>query len=91
MDTNSLKQVMDNLANQYENIFILIANVNKSDSVNFLARSNSSLNAGLIVKNASIKSLGNGGGSPKFAQGGGKTTTEIENIFNEIIDGLSNE
>ena len=90
MDTNSLKQVMDNLANEYENIFILIANIT-GDNVNFLARSNSSLNAGLVVKNASIKSLGNGGGSPKFAQGGGKTTSEIENIFNEIIDGLMNE
>ena len=90
MDVNSLKQVMDNLANEYDNIFILIANVN-GDNVNFLSRSNSSINAGLIVKNASIKSLGNGGGSPKFAQGGGKTTSEIENIFNEIIMGLSNE
>ena len=90
MDINSLKQVMDNLANEYENIFILIANIT-DDNVNFLARSNSSLNAGLVVKNASIKSLGNGGGSPKFAQGGGKTTSEIENIFNEIIDGLMNE
>lgn len=90
MDVNSLKQVMDNLANEYDNIFILIANIN-GDNVNFLSRSNSSINAGLIVKKASIKSLGNGGGSPKFAQGGGKTTSEIENIFNEIIMGLSNE
>ena len=90
MDVNSLKQVMDNLANKYENIFILIANIN-GESVNFLARSNSSLNAGLIVKNASVKSGANGGGSPKFAQGGGKTTSEIDNIFNEIIDGLSHE
>lgn len=90
MDVNSLKQVMDNLANKYENIFILIANIN-GDTVNFLARSNSLINAGLVVKNASVKSLGNGGGSPKFAQGGGKTTKEIDHIFNEIIDGLSNE
>ena len=90
MDVNSLKQVMDNLANKYENIFILIANINGA-SVNFVARSNSSMNAGLIVKNASVKSGGNGGGSNKFAQGGGKTTSEINNIFNEIIDGLSHE
>jgi len=92
MDDNSLKQVMDNLANKYNNIFIMIANVNDDDTVSFLARSNNSnLNASLIVKNASVKSLGNGGGSPKFAQGGGKTSREIEAIFNEIINGLTNE
>lgn len=90
MDTNSLKQVMDNLANKYENIFILIANVN-GNNVNFLARSNSSLPAGEIVREASIKSQGNGGGSPKFAQGGGKTTKEIPNIFLSIEERLKNE
>ena len=91
MDINSLKQVMDNLANQYENIFILIANVN-GDNVTFLARNNNPLlNAGVIVKDAANKSLGNGGGSNKFAQGSGKTTKEIENIFDDIIKGLGNE
>ena len=90
MDINSLKQVMDNLANQYNNIFILIANIN-GDNVNFLARSNSKLNAGVIVKEASTLSLGNGGGSPKFAQGAGKTAKEINNIFSKIIKDLENE
>ena len=91
MDINSLKQVMDNLANEYQNIFILLANVNK-DNVNFLARSNNPLmNAGDYVKNAAIKSGGNGGGSPKFAQGAGKKVTEIDNIFQSIIEGLKNE
>ena len=90
MDINSLKQVMDNLANKYQNIFILLANIN-GDSVNFLARSNSDINAGNIVKEASMKSLGNGGGSPKFAQGAGKTLTEIDNIFQKIIKDIENE
>ena len=90
MDINSLKQVMDNLANKYQNIFILLANIN-GDSVNFLARSNSTINAGNIVKEASIKSLGNGGGSPKFAQGAGKTLSEIDNIFQKIIRDIENE
>ncbi len=91
MDINSLKQVMDNLANQYENIFVLLANV-INDSVTFLARSNNpNFNAGMIVKDAATKSLGNGGGSNKFAQGSGKTTKEIENIFNDIINGIANE
>ena len=89
MDVNSLKQVMDNLANQYNDIFILLANITK-DGVNFLARSNSSINAGNVVKEASLRSLGNGGGSPKFAQGAGKTTKEIDSIFENIIKELEN-
>lgn len=91
MDTNSLKQVMDNLANKYNDIFILIANVTSDNTVNFLARSNSKINAGNIVREASVLSLGNGGGSPKFAQGGGKTTKEIESIFDKIIKDANND
>ena len=91
MDISSLKQVMDNLANQYTNIFILIANIT-NDNVTFLARNNNPLmNAGTIVKNASVKSLGNGGGSNKFAQGSGKTIKEINNIFNDVIKEIENE
>ena len=91
MNINSLKQVMDNIANEYKNIFILLVNVN-GDNVNFLARSNNpSLNAGSIVKEVSIKSSGNGGGSPTFAQGAGKNTIEIENTFKGIIGMLENE
>ena len=90
MDTNSLKQVMDNLVNEHENLFILIANKNK-DSVNFLARSNSKINAGVVVKDASTRSGGNGGGSNKFAQGGGKKFDEISNIFKDLLDGKYND
>ena len=91
MNINSLKQVMDNLANEYKNIFILLANVN-GDNVNFLARSNNSnINAGVIVKKVSIKSGGNGGGSPTFAQGAGKKISEIDNIFENVIKELNNE
>ena len=90
MDINSLKQVMDNLVNEHENLFILIANKNK-DNVNFLARSNSNINAGIVVKDASTRSGGNGGGSNKFAQGGGKTFDEIPNIFKDLLDGKYND
>lgn len=91
MNVNSLKQVMDNLANEYKNIFILLANVN-GDTVNFLARSNNpSLNAGSIVKEAAVESNGNGGGSPTFAQGAGKDISKIEGIFEKVIKDLNNE
>ena len=62
------------------------------DNISFLGRSNDpKLNAGTLVKEASTLSLGNGGGSPTFAQGGGKTTKEIDKIFNKIIKDLENE
>ena len=91
MNINSLKQVMDNLANEYSNIFILLANINEG-TVNFLARSNNSnINAGVIVKDASNLSLGNGGGSPTFAQGAGKDISKIDDIFQKIEKDLTNE
>ena len=91
MDINSLKQVMDNLANEYNNIFILLANIT-SKGVNFLARSNNPLmHAGDYVKAASTKCDGNGGGSPKFAQGAGKKVEEIPNVFDEIIRNIQDE
>ena len=70
----------------------LIEDNNKNkDNINFLARSNCKINAGVVVKDASIRSGGNGGGSNKFAQGGGKTIEEIDNIFEDLLDGKYNE
>ena len=89
MNINSLKQVMDNLANEYENIFILLANIN-GDSINFLARSNGDVNAGAKVKEASTMALGNGGGSPTFAQGAGKDIERIDEIFKKIEKDIKN-
>ena len=48
------------------------------------------LNAGMTVKSASSRSLGNGGGSPTFAQGGGKTTEFIEEIFDTVREDITN-
>jgi alanyl-tRNA synthetase len=91
MNINSLKQVMDNLVNEYQNIFILLANVSE-DSINFLARSNNpKLNAGVILKDACTKASGNGGGSPTFAQGAGHDISKIEEIFDSIKKDLNNE
>ena len=85
MNINSLKQAMDNLANEFKNVFILLANLN-GENVNFLSRSNDiKMHAGNILKEAATISLGNGGGSNTFAQGAGKTTKEIDNIFAKII------
>ena len=82
-DMSILKNVVDALLNKMGTGFIFLANI-KGDSVNFLARSNIQLSAGEMVKMASTKSLGNGGGSPTFAQGGGKTTEFLDEIFTNI-------
>ena len=89
LDVPSLKTISDNLVNQLGKAFVLLANVN-GENVNFVSRSTCDLNAGMVVKSASGRSLGNGGGSPTFAQGGGKTTEYLEEIFNNIREDISN-
>ncbi|MBE6147019.1 MAG: alanine--tRNA ligase [Firmicutes bacterium] len=78
-----LKNLADNLLNKMGKGFIFFANV-KGENVNFIARSNIETSAGNIVKMASIESEGNGGGSKTFAQGGGKTTRNLDKIFENI-------
>ena len=84
-----LKDIADKLINKVGKGLVFISNENK-DSVNFICRSSCDINAGLVVKQASQLSLGNGGGSPTFAQGGGKTLEHIEEIFESIKNDLKN-
>ena len=90
-DTNLLKSIADELINEMNNAFIFFINIKEDNSVNFIAKSTSIVNAGLIVKDASISSNGNGGGSPKFAQGGGKTSENIDEIIKHIEKVINNE
>lgn len=89
MDVNVLKTLADNLLNSIKTGFIFFANVN-NDSVSFIARSNCKINASEIVKMASLKSEGNGGGSPTFARGGGHTTIYIDEIIEDIKKEINN-
>lgn len=86
-DLNILKQVVDAVLNSLENGFVFIANV-KEGSVNYFAKANPNLkdkiHCGNIVKEASIKSNGSGGGSPIFAQGGGKSADALDEILKNI-------
>ncbi len=89
-DVAALKSIADKLANENANAFVLLVN-NDNGNVNFICRSNSSINAGMVVKSASVQSLGNGGGSATFAQGGGKTDEYIEEIFANIRKMIAND
>lgn len=82
-DNNLLKSIADSLMNEMKTGFIFFIN-EKDNNVNFIAKSNSFVNAGEIVKDASLRSKGNGGGSLTFAQGGGKTTAAIPEIIKHI-------
>ena len=86
-DMNVLKGIIDNLMVKLGEGLVFIANV-RGDNVNFVCRSNISVKAGDLVKNASVKSLGNGGGSPTFAQGGGKTLEFLDEIFESIRESI---
>ena len=89
-DINILKTVADSLVNEMGKGFVFFANVKDLTSVLFIARSNCSVNAGFIVKKASTIAGGNGGGSPTFAQGGGKTIECLDQIFDDIEKELEN-
>lgn len=90
-DVNLLKAIADNLIQSMDVGLIFFANVKNDDSINFIARSNCHVNAGFVVKDASISANGNGGGSPTFAQGGGKTSSNLDDIFKHVEKALRNE
>ncbi len=89
-ELNTLKAIGDALINKMNSALIFFANINDDNSVNFICRSSSKINAGLLVKKASVTSNGNGGGSPTFAQGGGKTTDKLDEIFASIKKDIEN-
>ena len=86
-ETNVLKSLADALINMLGKSLVFIANVNDGN-VMFICRSSCDIHAGLTVKRASQLSDGNGGGSPTFAQGGGKTTGNLDKIFNLIREDI---
>ena len=90
-DVNLLKAIADSLIQIMGNGLVFFANVKNDNTVNFIARSNCHANAGLLVKDAAISSNGNGGGSPTFAQGGGKTIDKLNEIFEHVEKVLKNE
>ncbi|MBQ6477285.1 MAG: alanine--tRNA ligase [Bacilli bacterium] len=90
-DSNVLKTIADSLVNNEKNYFIFIANIKEDNSVHFIARSTSNKHAGLLVKKASQMSGGNGGGRDTFAEGGGKTSDNIDEVLTAIEKELKDE
>lgn len=89
MDINTLKDVVDKLANDYDKCVIFFANVINNEKVIFIAKvKNINVNAGLLVKEAAIATGGNGGGRPDFAQAGGKNSSLVDEALSIVKEKL---
>ena len=86
----TLRQIASTLSNQIDNNFILLANINKDNSVNYIAKSNSNrVDCGVIVKDLAVRSSGNGGGNKSFAQGGGTDGTIVTKLLTNVKEIIS--
>lgn len=90
-DVNLLKSIADSLVNEMNRGVVFFSNIKEDNSINFICRSNCDINAGYIVKYASQLSAGNGGGSPTFAQGGGKNSLSLAKVYEYVEKALKNE
>ncbi|MCI8547266.1 MAG: alanine--tRNA ligase [Bacilli bacterium] len=90
MDVSLLKVIADNLINNKLVDIVFFANQKLDRSVNYICRS-ITLDASYLVKNASIASNGNGGGSKTFAQGGGKDCKGLNVILTDIEKEIRDE
>lgn len=91
MDMNSLKDMVDKIAADYEKCVIFFANVfEEEQKVIFLAKSKqTSINCGLLVKTAAMATGGNGGGRPDFAQAGGKEIGKVEDALQLVREKIA--
>ncbi len=83
-DTTLLKSVADSLMNEMEQGFLFFVNNQNDTSLQFIAKSNCSISAGNVMKEAAAIANGNGGGSPTFAQGGSKDASKAEVVLKHI-------
>ena len=86
-----LKSISDALVNFMGEVFVFFANIKNKNSINFIARSTTTVNAGFIVKEVSIATGGNGGGSPTFAQGGGNDISKLKDVYEYVEKEILNE
>ena len=82
VDSETLRELGDNLMNEYEDMFILLAS-NMDDKVTFLAKAHDSvvkkgIHCGNIIREVAKIAGGGGGGRPNMAQAGGKDTSKTQ-------------
>lgn len=90
-DLDILKIIIDEIVNRYDCLMIAINKNN--DKLNMIAKyngSNDKIDCGLLVKEMTTLCDGKGGGSKKYAQGGGKLIEDL-NIITNMIESKVNE
>ena len=79
-----LKDLVDNLTANVDNMLVFIANKMDGKIVFICKAKNVPFNAGQLVKEAAIITGGNGGGRPDFAQAGGRDISKLTEALKTI-------
>lgn len=89
LDINVLKDIIDKISNDLEKGVIFFANIIDQSKIIYIAKNkNTNANCGFLVKEAAIKSGGNGGGRADFAQSGGKDVNKVDEVLDFIREQL---
>ena len=85
-----VKSMADDLCNKLDKLVVLLSNIKEDNSVNLVCRStDSSVNAGFIIKSITTAFGGNGEESPTFANGGIKDKEHLKDIKHAFEDLLN--
>nr|MCR5422463.1 alanine--tRNA ligase [Bacilli bacterium] len=84
VDVNTVKDLVDALAEQKDNSICVFAIVNDGRIIFVCKNKVKALKAGMIVKQLAVATGGNGGGRDDFAQAGGKDVSKLDAAFEEI-------
>lgn len=79
-DANMVKGLADRLMEQLGKGVVFIAN-NSGDKLFFVAKSNTDVHAGNLVKEAAAQAGGSGGGRKDFAQAGARNTEKLDAVI----------
>ena len=82
-DTNILKDLASALQNKYNLRVVFISSINQ-DKVSFVCKTNGTVNASNLVREAAIICDGRGGGKPDMAQAGGKDITKVNEAISHV-------
>jgi alanyl-tRNA synthetase len=93
IDTNAMRNMVDNFKDQLGSVVVVLANVS-DDKVTFMVGSTkdlvSKVHSGKLVKEIAMICGGNGGGRPDFAQAGGKDIQKVDDALKFVSDYLKN-
>jgi alanyl-tRNA synthetase len=93
IDTNALRNMVDNFKDKLGSVVVVLANI-ADDKVTFMVGSTKDLvsrvHSGKLVKEIAMICGGNGGGRPDFAQAGGKDINKVDEALKFVSDYLKN-